>query len=132
MTVSDEWLPWHSYFDSAGFRLRFQPVWLTGRRVEHTARREADSWFLNIFKLMNYYLILTLIVLHAMRIALCSLRPHSPFRIQHSINRLYRHAHNFVIGGDEFIANLHQQLEGHIGFLHCDHRLVNIRLLSSG
>jgi hypothetical protein len=119
------------------FRLRRLPAPLPARMAYRPEGRAYSSerggqLVSNYFKLMNYYLILTLIVLHAMRIALCSLRPHSPFRIQHSINRLYRHAHNFVIGGDEFIANLHQQLEGHIGFLHCDHRLVNIRLLSSG
>ena len=46
--------------------------------------------------------------------------------------QLDRHTEYSFIGGDELIANLHQQLKGYIRFLHCDHRLVNIGLFAGG
>ena len=38
----------------------------------------------------------------------------------------HRHAHEFLVGLDDFVAHLDHELEGHACFLHSDHRLVNL------
>src|SRR5690606_828054 len=44
--------------------------------------------------------------------------------------RSYLHAHQFLVGFDEFVADLHHHAECHRGFLHRDHALVQLRAVT--
>src|SRR5579885_408353 len=51
--------------------------------------------------------------------------PAGPGRLDSMIRRVsYLHPHEFLVGVQQFVSHFHHELEGNVGFLHCNDRLV--------